>query len=45
VVILCDARLRQKSYGKVFLASLPPMPVTESLGEVQAFLLEHEAAA
>lgn len=38
VVILCDPRLRQKSYGKIFLASLPAMPVTDSLEDVQAFL-------
>jgi ATP-dependent DNA helicase DinG len=45
VVILCDPRLRQKSYGKVFLASLPAMPIVETLAEVQAFLLEREQSA
>lgn len=37
VLMLCDPRLRSKSYGKTFLNSLPPMPVTQSLEAVQAF--------
>ena len=45
VVMLCDPRLRSKSYGRVFLNSLPPMPVTESLAEVQAFYENLEPAA
>jgi ATP-dependent DNA helicase DinG len=42
VVMLCDPRLRQKSYGKVFLASLPPMPIVEDFKAVQSFLASHE---
>ncbi len=38
VVMLCDARLVTKGYGRTFLASLPPMKRTRLLEEVQAFL-------
>ena len=38
VLMLCDPRLRRKGYGKVFLASLPPMRRTRELAEVEAFL-------
>jgi ATP-dependent DNA helicase DinG len=37
VLMLCDPRLMEKSYGQVFLSALPPMPLTRSLREVQAF--------
>lgn len=37
VLMLCDPRLRTKSYGRVFLNSLPPMPVTRRLEDVQRF--------
>lgn len=37
VLVLCDPRLTQKSYGRVFLDSLPPMPVTRDVDDVQAF--------
>ncbi len=37
VLVLCDPRLRSRSYGKVFLDSLPPMPRTADLAEVQRF--------
>ena len=37
VLVLCDPRLRTKSYGRVFIKSLPPMPVTHELSDVQAF--------
>ncbi|MGB5245092.1 MAG: ATP-dependent DNA helicase, partial [Woeseia sp.] len=29
VVVLCDPRVRSKSYGKIFIDSLRPMPVTD----------------
>jgi ATP-dependent DNA helicase DinG len=41
VVMICDPRLTQKSYGRVFLASLPPMPVLRDLDSVRAFYAEH----
>jgi len=37
VLVLCDPRLRNKSYGRVFLQSLPPIPRTTLLADVQAF--------
>jgi ATP-dependent DNA helicase DinG len=37
VLVLCDPRLSAKSYGRVFLDSLPPMPRTRELDDVTAF--------
>ncbi|CAK0763730.1 putative ATP-dependent DNA helicase HI_0387 [Gammaproteobacteria bacterium] len=37
VMVLCDPRLMTKSYGKVFLDSLPPMARTNKLAVVQYF--------
>ena len=37
VLMICDPRLHNKSYGRVFRASLPPMPVTREVADVQAF--------
>ena len=37
VLVLCDPRLLQRSYGPVFLQSLPPFPLTRQLADVQAF--------
>jgi len=37
VLVLCDPRLTRKSYGQVFLDSLPPFPLTRDVGDVQAF--------
>jgi ATP-dependent DNA helicase DinG len=37
VLVLCDPRLTTRGYGKLFLQSLPPMPRTRELGDVQAF--------
>ncbi|MGH8188881.1 MAG: helicase C-terminal domain-containing protein, partial [Steroidobacteraceae bacterium] len=38
VIMLCDQRVRTRAYGQIFLDSLPPMPRTERLEEVQEFL-------
>jgi ATP-dependent DNA helicase DinG len=38
VVMLCDQRLRTRAYGRIFLESLPPMPRTERIEEVEDFL-------
>lgn len=43
VVMICDPRLQTKSYGRVFLKSLPPMPVLREPAAVVAFLEEQEA--
>ena len=37
VLVLCDPRLVGKSYGRLFLDSLPPFPRTRLLGDVQRF--------
>jgi ATP-dependent DNA helicase DinG len=37
VLVLCDPRLCTQAYGKLFLASLPPMPRTRELADVQGF--------
>lgn len=38
VLVLCDPRLTGKGYGRVFLASLPPLPIARTLAEVESFL-------
>jgi ATP-dependent DNA helicase DinG len=43
VLVLCDPRLRSKGYGKVFLASLPAMPRTRALADVQHFFTQDGA--
>ncbi|TBR37116.1 MULTISPECIES: ATP-dependent DNA helicase [Dyella] len=40
VLVLCDPRLTSKGYGKLFLNSLPPMPRTRDLKDVQAFFAD-----
>ena len=42
VVALCDPRIVGKRYGKMFLQCLAPMPTTDALGSVSAFLADHE---
>jgi ATP-dependent DNA helicase DinG len=37
VLVLCDPRITSKSYGKVFLDSLPPLPRTRRIEDVAAF--------
>ena len=40
VLVLCDPRLRNKSYGKIFLNSLPPMEITSEIQDVRSFFME-----
>lgn len=40
VMMLCDPRLRSKSYGRVFINSLPKMPLTRDLDDVVNFFNE-----
>ncbi len=40
LLMLCDPRLRSKPYGKVFLKSLPTMPITKELKFVEMFFSE-----
>ncbi len=43
VLVLCDPRMRSRDYGEVFITSLPPMPITRGLDEVQQFFQkEHD---
>jgi ATP-dependent DNA helicase DinG len=37
VLVLCDPRLRSKAYGRVFLNSLPDMPMTHTIKGVHEF--------
>jgi ATP-dependent DNA helicase DinG len=45
VVALLDPRLQTKGYGKVFLKSLPPCPVTSDLAVVREMFSESEMSA
>jgi ATP-dependent DNA helicase DinG len=38
VLVICDPRIRTRSYGRIFLESLPPMSRAESQSEVEQFL-------
>ena len=44
VLVLCDPRLLGKSYGRVFLDSLPPLPSTREIADVEAFFADTVAA-
>ena len=44
-VVICDPRLTGRSYGRVFLAALPPMSVTQDADEVRRFLRAHAPRA
>jgi len=40
VLVLCDPRLSGRSYGRVFLDSLPPLPRTREVEDVASFFAE-----
>jgi ATP-dependent DNA helicase DinG len=40
-VVICDPRMVTKNYGRVFVACLPPMPVTRETDEALRFLRRH----
>ena len=42
ILMLCDPRLSSKSYGRIFLKSLPPMAVTQNIDEVSQFFLKEK---
>lgn len=44
ILVLLDKRVLTKSYGKTFLQSLPPAPLTHDLAKVSSFL-QHEPKA
>lgn len=43
LLMLCDPRLTQKSYGRVFMNSLPKMTITRNVADVAAFFAEPDA--
>ena len=43
VVAILDSRIRRRGYGKVFLRSLPPARVCESLAEIRELLISNRA--
>jgi len=45
VVMIGDPRLKQKAYGRIFLNSLPSMPVTSEIKDVEHFYRDREVAA
>ena len=42
VIVLCDPRVLSKSYGKIFLKSLEPMPSTSDIDAVARFFAAHQ---
>jgi ATP-dependent DNA helicase DinG len=44
VLVLCDPRISSKTYGKVFLDSLPPLPKTRKVEDVVGFFSVESAA-
>lgn len=40
-LIICDNRIVCKSYGSIFLKSLPPLKKTRSIDKVENFILNH----
>jgi ATP-dependent DNA helicase DinG len=44
VVVICDPRMTSKGYGRRFLASLPPFPVTHNAGDAASFFNDHQEA-
>jgi len=37
VLVLCDPRIRTRNYGEVFINSMPAMPITRDIEEVEQF--------
>jgi len=42
VLMVCDPRLLKRSYGQLFLDSVPPMKRTRDIADVQAFFKEED---
>ncbi|MFQ5994387.1 MAG: ATP-dependent DNA helicase [Acidiferrobacterales bacterium] len=43
LLVICDPRLLTKGYGRVFLSSLPPVPLTRGLDDVRQFFAAAES--
>ncbi len=37
VLVICDSRILKKPYGKIFLDSLPQMPIVDNIHEIKEF--------
>jgi len=37
VLMICDSRIREKSYGRVFIRSLPDITITDNIKDIEAF--------
>jgi len=44
VLMICDPRLFTRGYGRQIRASLPPMPLTREIGDVEAFVAAEPSA-
>jgi ATP-dependent DNA helicase DinG len=44
VLMICDQRLFTRGYGRLIRASLPPMPLTREIGDVEAFFAQERSA-
>jgi len=42
VLMICDPRIKTRSYGRMFMRSLPEMPVTSDIRDVQEFFRNKE---
>jgi ATP-dependent DNA helicase DinG len=40
VIAIMDVRLFTKGYGRVFLRSLPPSPITRNINDIENFYAE-----
>lgn len=45
VLVICDPRLLKKSYGHVFLASMPPMGRTRDIADVEHFFKQEASSS
>jgi len=45
VIAICDPRVLGRAYGRVFLAALPALTVTQKAAEVRRFLARHAPRA
>jgi ATP-dependent DNA helicase DinG len=45
VVVICDRRIVERPYGRIFRAALPAMTVTQDVSEATRFLHRHAPAA
>jgi ATP-dependent DNA helicase DinG len=44
IVMVCDPRIIQKSYGRTFISSLPSMPMTREIADIEKFFTAKEVS-